>query len=1134
MGAAALAVVAAAAGASYAHSGGASVAQVKIQPALAKQLAQGGSTRFWVVFKGRADLSAAPSIKRWGARGKYVMEKLEATATASQAGVKSMLNASGTSYHAFWVANTMRVTATAATANAIAARPEVESLIPDKTIIIPKPREGSVNTPEWNIQNINAPEVWSTFGDHGEGIVVANIDTGVQWDHPALINQYRGHHSDGTVDHNYNWYDPANVCGTPSLAPCDNVDHGTHTMGTMVGDDGAGNQVGVAPGAKWIAAKGCETDSCSLESLLAAGQWVLAPTDLSGNNPRPDLRPDIVNNSWGDGADDPFYQATVQAWVAAGMFPAFSNGNSGPACSTSGVPGAYPEAYSAGAYDINNVIADFSSRGPSSFGGISKPNISAPGVNVRSSVPGNSYAVFSGTSMASPHVAGTVALMWSAAPSLVGDIAQTEQILNQTARDTDDESCGGTAADNNVYGEGRLDAFAAVDQSPRGPTGTLSGTVTSSATGDPVVGATIHAVGPDDRTTTTADDGTYTLRLPVGTYSVTASSFGYASQTADGVDISEGNTTTHDFALVAAPSGSLHGHVLDNHGRPVADVTVTITGTPIPSTTTDGSGAYDFASVPNGEYDVTAGGNGCLSDATDHVVVNGSTTHDFGLLQKVDHFGYSCEVGPASWISATDPFPLSGDDNELDVTIPFLFSYYGDSFDVAHVATNGYLSFTDSTSIPGNEAIPTMDLPNGAIYPFWDDLVLDSNSSMWTELLGTAPTRQFVIEWRNATFFGDSTQHVNIEAILGEDGSITEQIQSVNGDLSTGDSATIGIENATGDDGLQYSFNAPVVADGGSTAVTYSLPPSGFIQGTVTDRNDHLALAGASVAIAQGGSTIRTLTTNDAGQYRTQLPLGKYTLTASKDNYVTATANVKLKTENQTVTHDFALKTARATITGPPLDFVLTPGQSRTQTLTLTNSGTADLTWQIQESGGGGGVTLSSDALRHRVKGFPANARTTRGMYVGHASVHAVHGAPGDVLKQWSTSALELAWGVGFQGNVWLSDIPNNNTNTEFTTDGALTGRSNHATWAGVWPGDMAYDSNHNACARSTSAVTTASTAGTSTPVPSSTRSRAARSRPPRSAAWPTTPPTTRSTSAAGTRASSTTSRARRTRIRAT
>ena len=122
---------------------------------------------------------------------------------------------------------------------------------------------------EWGIANINADDVWSTHGVTGEGIVVGNIDTGAQFDHPALVAQYRGNIGGGSFDHNYNWFDPSNICRSP--APCDNNSHGSHTMGTMVGDDGAANQIGVAPGAKWIAAKGCESNSCSDPALLARG-----------------------------------------------------------------------------------------------------------------------------------------------------------------------------------------------------------------------------------------------------------------------------------------------------------------------------------------------------------------------------------------------------------------------------------------------------------------------------------------------------------------------------------------------------------------------------------------------------------------------------------------------------------------------------------------------------------------------------------------------------------------------------------------------------------------------------------------------------------------------------------------------
>jgi subtilisin family serine protease len=189
----------------------------------------------------------------------------------------------------------------------LARRPEVEKVVADRAYDLPSIEPGqaevSILAVEWGIDRIRAPLVWSNFGVRGEGIVVANIDSGVRYDHPALVRQYRGNLGNGTFNHNYNWFDPTNVCVGDS--PCDNTGRGTHTMGTIAGDDGGGNQIGVAPAVRWIGAKGCETNSCSTAPLLAAGQWVLAPTDLNGQNPRPDLAADIVNNSWfiNDGAD---------------------------------------------------------------------------------------------------------------------------------------------------------------------------------------------------------------------------------------------------------------------------------------------------------------------------------------------------------------------------------------------------------------------------------------------------------------------------------------------------------------------------------------------------------------------------------------------------------------------------------------------------------------------------------------------------------------------------------------------------------------------------------------------------------------------------------------------------------------
>jgi subtilisin family serine protease len=463
----------------------------KIEPQLLAALAQGGEASYLVYLQEQADLAQAGAITEREARGLFVYKALKEVADRTQDPLLAYLATEVRAGRAkevksFFSVNAIGVTSTEPTLRGLAAFPGVEQIIKAPVVSIPEPLLGielpTVNGVEWNIAKVRAPEVWAK-GVFGQGVVVANIDTGVQYNHPALVNQYRGNIV-GVFNHNYNWWDPSKVCGNPSNIPCDNSGHGTHTMGTMVGDDGGSNQIGVAPQAEWLACKGCETNSCSSFALLECGDFILAPWNLNKANPDPSKRPHVVNNSWGGGSGDSWYQGVVQSWRAAGIFPAFANGNSGPSCNTSGSPGDYPESFSSGATDINDNIASFSSRGPSAFG-VKKPDISAPGVSVRSSVPTNSYSSYSGTSMASPHTAGEVALLWSLYPGLSRDIPNTErklrpatQILNTTA------GCGGdgpTTHPNNVFGWGREDAFQAyspfniyTDRSVYNPGGTMN------------------------------------------------------------------------------------------------------------------------------------------------------------------------------------------------------------------------------------------------------------------------------------------------------------------------------------------------------------------------------------------------------------------------------------------------------------------------------------------------------------------------------------------------------------------------------------------------------------------------------------------------------------------------------------
>ena len=438
-----------------------------------------GTTDFVVVLNDQADVSGAYGIKDWNARGQAVYDRLTSFANTSQKGLISYLYRQGVDYTPLYIINAVIVHAgNSSLVNNLAARQDVAQLVANHKIAVEQQPGGiwnallkPVSVPtavEWGIAKIEADQVWSDFGVTGEGAVVAEIDTGTQYDHPALVNQYRGNNGDGTFTHDYNWFDPYFQCPSGGQEPCDPGGHGTHVMGTMVGDDGGANQIGVAPGAKWISCKGGDAVSGYLltNELLVCAQWILAPTDLGFANPDPAMRPQVVNNSWGGGPNDYWYTGAIAAWRAAGIFPAFANGNAGPQCSTAHSPGDNWNSFASGASDISDNIAGFSSRGPAAYTGFLKPQITAPGVNVRSSVPGNGYANYNGTSMASPHTAGSVALLLSAAPELVGQVDLTAWVLEQTATPFyTTQGCGGDLPDthpNNVFGYGLLNIHAAV------------------------------------------------------------------------------------------------------------------------------------------------------------------------------------------------------------------------------------------------------------------------------------------------------------------------------------------------------------------------------------------------------------------------------------------------------------------------------------------------------------------------------------------------------------------------------------------------------------------------------------------------------------------------------------------------
>jgi subtilisin family serine protease len=753
----------------------------KIEAGLIEQIQNSSDQQatFIVYLTTQADLNAAYQIQDWALRGDLVFHTLLETAQETQADLISYLenqriSGAVSSYRPFYIVNAISVTAGLETLNDLAARPDVAYIEAEKIFHIPDPIPAddlSTDAVEWGVSKIRADQVWSEFDIYGDGAVVANIDTGVLHTHPALINNYRGNMSGS---HDYNWFDPRGAS-----TPFDNNGHGTHTMGTMVGSDGGSNRIGVAPSAKWIAAKGCYSSYCTETDLLASAEWVLAPYPYGGSPSQgvPSMRPNVVNNSWGGWGGDLWFQASVNAWRAASIFPAFSAGNSGPGSGTVGSPGDYAESFASGATDSSDVIASFSSRGPSSLTNETKPDVSAPGVNVRSSYNNGDYYTASGTSMASPHTAGCVALVLSAAPNL--DLISIENLLTSTAVDL------GASGPDDTYGYGRIDCYAAVSTARD-------------------VGVPWLTVNPKAGSVTPMDSQTIAFTFDAS------------------------NLIAGQYGAIA----TIHSN--DPDENPL-DVPITLHVTAAEPDIEISPAAFQ-AILPVGgsaETNLNIANNG---DATLNFELEVFTSNVAQVPQGgPDGFGYSFadsdqSGGPTfDWIDISDSgnqLSLSDDSYFFPIDLPFNFNFYGTDYNQVAVASNGTIYFQDDYLGLSNTSIPSRNNygPQVFIAVYWDDLNPSANGAIYYEFVGSAPNRKLIIQYQEVAHYGNSFDTITAQAILLE-GSNSILVQYLDPSSEAGSGATEGIQGDPNPDvnwGLQYGYNQSLLSE--NLAICYAYP----------------------------------------------------------------------------------------------------------------------------------------------------------------------------------------------------------------------------------------------------------------------------------------------------------------------
>ena len=953
--------------------------QLFVEPGLENRINSGEEVDLLVRFRGMPDLSPAYGMD-WEERGRWVYEQLDAAVKRQQQSVQRQFRADGVRYQSLRLGNMMVVHKAGTQAfNSLLSAPEVQAInaypdfqiIPEDKASGPAPKGGGA--PVTNLEQIMATDAWDQFGAEGQGIVIGLNDSSPRHTHELMVNSYRGNTGSG-FDHDYNFFDPSGGNQSP-IADF----HGTLVTSIMVGDDGT-TRTGVAPGANWIACQGCEGTGCA--EVIQCLDWMIAPTDVNGNNPDPDKRANVVNNSWGSCEQTysgGLYEPIWDSMYAAGVIPYSSNGNasncgysSPPGLNTVGNPARGGRVMGIGSTTINGTLGEYATHSnwgptdndnPGLAGGSFdhfgfpdlKPNVVAPGQNVPGAGSGSDTATTTstGTSFASPHVTGAAAVMMSAAPCLVGDHVTINSILMDTATPVpydggpdNADAAPGVNHPNYATGWGEINLLAATQAAIAscGPTGTLRGTVTDQSTtplGDVTVIATDQTSG-DDFSQVTGEDGEYVFNnAPEGTYDIEFVAYGFSMATATDVEVVNNQTTIQDVQMTAQPEYTISGTVTDSSTGWPLHAEISVDGFPGGSVFTDPSDGSYSIDLPggmehemtvtslNGGYDAGVRTIGPLTaDQTETFLLQvdlvaceapGYTSQNIVFVDET----FDAEALPSGWTN--DDLAGSGQVWEFDDP-GARGNVTGGSGGFAIVDSDNYgFGASQDTAL----ITPTLDLSS----------VTDAELS-------------FAFDFR---LFGGATAEVDVSIDGGTTWS-NEWLQDT--ELRGPAVETISLASYAGQSDVRIRFRYQASFDWwwqvddvnvSEVGATCAAMPGELVTGNVLDANNGDGINDATVDVIGGDSTMTSTSADPAfgdGTYHISVPDGAQDIEASKTAYVTDSFSDTFVDGNARIV-DFSLGAGSLSATPTALSRSVTFGQTDTGPLILINEGSADVTFSL-------------------------------------------------------------------------------------------------------------------------------------------------------------------------------------------